>query len=176
MINELLNIFLNIIIFLILLHFSAALHELGHAVMALIFTKKEVRIILGTDDLRKKISIKKLTIEFHQAPISGFYRYSDDGLSIFSVALINLAGPIVSFATAFIIFYLIRDAGKNIYIDILEIYGYTNLSQGIATIIPMRYPAIFRPYKGHKSDGYQFIESINDYRRSRRADRENKTI
>ncbi len=173
MLNILLIMLIYLAVFYISMFISTILHELGHAVMALILTKNDVIIKLGNDKLIKNIKIKRLTTELHQSPFIGFTYFDTEG-SWLKRALICLSGPIVSFVVALIIFRLIADAERNIYIFMLQIYGYVSLFQGIMTIIPMIYRG--GPYGGHKSDGYLAVEVIADHIKSKRNDRENKPV
>jgi hypothetical protein len=64
------NIILNIILFMIIGQLATIAHEFGHAIPALIFSKDKVKIILGIEGSRtRSISVGRLDIELRETNV-----------------------------------------------------------------------------------------------------------
>lgn len=153
--------------------FFTLLHELGHAMGYQLATgDKEWRIVLGT---RKKLfQTKRITVKW--IPFSG-YMYDPESKADTRAKRIALysGGPLVSLLFT-ILFFILRSGNLPVIeSDILtqdalegmvDIAFSYNLIQLISTIIPMRYPGSFGPYKGSKSDGLRILEELKGTPRS----------
>lgn len=51
-----------LVIFLVLIPLGVLLHELGHATLALVFSRKSVAVFVGTKDETSRISIGRLSL------------------------------------------------------------------------------------------------------------------
>lgn len=82
-INAISEIILNIILFYMIFLISTIIHELGHALPALILTKDNVKIILGRNNERlKKVSLKRLDIHLKGFnPFIGFVYWDESKLT-----------------------------------------------------------------------------------------------
>lgn len=96
--------------------FSLFLHELGHAIPALIFTKKTVSIYIGSYGSKEnsfKINFKSLTIYIFKSPLHlvGLCSHNHNNLTVFKNIVILLMGPLASFfvATLFAFFIFVYD-------------------------------------------------------------------
>lgn len=160
--------------FCFVLFFFTFLHELGHAMGYQLATgDKEWRIVLGT---RKKLfQTKRITVKW--IPFSG-YMYdpveSKADTRAKRIAMYS-GGPLVSLLFT-ILFFILRSGNLPVIeSDILtqdalegmvDIAFSYSLIQLISTIIPMRYPGSFGPYKGSKSDGLRILEELKGTPRS----------
>lgn len=143
------------------------LHELGHAIMQLIFTKRPVNIIIGNGKLNIKFTIKRLTVSFKGyenilALSCGFSKGSKANSKIKNI-LIYAGGPIVSTFICIITYFIL----SKLHLNLLEIYTlnalfWFSLSSALLTIIPMKYN--YYPYDGYFSDGYAIKELISKKR------------
>lgn len=106
-------IFLLILIVLVLIArpLTVLLHELGHAIAAILLTKQKATIYIGTYGEPKKsikINLGVLTIFFHYNPFAwrlGLCVPSAKSISIYKRIIFTLAGPFASFIIAIIACY-----------------------------------------------------------------------
>lgn len=138
------------------------LHELGHAICALILANGQVDITIGNFE-KKHVSFKigKLKVYLNKfSPWVGYTYSSEMPQEKYKKILIYLGGPIASVLVGFI-FTILGAITENIFLKILLcsfIFG--SYSQFLTTIIPMTYK--HGAYKGRTSDGYEVINVIKE--------------
>jgi hypothetical protein len=105
-----LNIILNVFLFVTFFGpITTLLHELGHATVILLFTKKNVSIKLGKGRFHFIVKLPRIKILIH--PFSGWVGYTSfetnkGEVSRKLLATFYFAGPISSFFTFLIAFFL----------------------------------------------------------------------
>ncbi len=101
-----------IILAIITKPFTILFHELGHAIPAMLFTKKAVDVYVGSYGDKTqciKIVITKLNIWIRYNPLKwggGFCVVNTDGISFNKVAIYTLCGPLFTFFIASGLLYL----------------------------------------------------------------------
>ncbi len=137
------------------------LHELGHAILALIFTNDMVSISIGNSNSNKKIKFRRLVININGYKSLIYVSYGcvnwkplDSKLK--SILMIS-GGPIVSLLislSSFICLYKLNIP----YLLIIIFNGILMFSfiQFIMTILPIKYNS--KPYIGFTSDGYKILQ------------------
>lgn len=154
------------IICIIVMPVLTLLHELGHGIMGLIFTKGKVDIIIGNSNLNKKLKLKRLTINFKGyenifAVTCGFASCSKAD-NRFKRILIFAGGPMVSLIISISTYMILMKT--HLSLNYIEIYAlnavfWCSFYAFLMTIVPMKYE--YYPYKGHFSDGYRIMNLIN---------------
>ncbi|MFD3157265.1 hypothetical protein ACFIJ5_10455 [Haloimpatiens sp. FM7330] len=152
----LVDMLLDIIIFFIIAQLATVIHQLGHAIIGLIFTNDKVMISLGGDNVKRTFNIGRLNVEIRNfSPFVGFVHCNFRNAKKFEKSLFFLAGPVISFLMAIIIYFSANNiALDSTYISILKVYAGYFFLQGVLTIIPIQYCDMFGVYKGTSSDGY----------------------
>ena len=110
--------FLGTIIWIAIILISVLIHELGHAIMALIFKKKPV---------------------IQLVPMGGVTSYQGEGLKFYQQFLITLFGPIFGFLL-FLSAYLILKAGvfhNPVIISVISVVKWVNLFWTIVNLLPI---------------------------------------
>lgn len=93
--------------------FSVLVHELGHAIPALIFTKERVVVYIGsygTTENSFRIELNKLTIFIYKNPLYlliGLCSHKYNNLSILKNIIVIVMGPLSSFIIAVISAYFV---------------------------------------------------------------------
>ena len=140
----------------------AFIHELGHAIPALIFTKGEVSVNIGNYNLIKKVKLNRLVINIYgyRSIMDVSYAYVNwkplD--SKFKSIIMIAGGPIASLCTS-IVLYLTLDTIELSYLMIKIFNGMLvfSIGQFIVTALPMKY-SDNSTYKGFTSDGYKIVQ------------------
>lgn len=151
-----------LLIFLLGIPLSVLVHEVGHALGIILFTKKEAHVYLGPANDKNNENFRIGRIHFHIIwAHSGFcFVKNESDLSRFSNIMFSAGGPIASLLLVIISYLITTDithyGTKNFFIGIL----YANLSLFIFTSIPITYPNWLKPYVGRYSDGYHILKSI----------------
>lgn len=167
-IRTLLELVLNIIIFLAIFQGATLIHELGHALPALILTKERVKIILGRRQGRlKKISLGRLYIETRGFnPLIGFTRWEEAKLTRFRKIIILAGGPIFSLVLGIWFLIIGRNIGGKLLLDsillekLFSFAGNYQIFLFILVSIPIIYPEGQGAYSNFPSDGYQILKLI----------------
>jgi len=145
---------------------TVIIHEMGHAIPALLFTDEQVKVQYGKGNLSRSIKIGRLLIEFKG--FNSFYDFTfgfagwECTISRTQSAIIFLSGPLASFAMFLLAQYIFNKYHHEFTSSVIFLIRYAefaNLSQFISTILPMTYK--HEPYKSLKSDGYRILECIN---------------
>ena len=175
-IKILIDIILNIIIFGMVFQFSTIIHELGHAILALLLTKEKVKITLGklgkNNKNLGKISLGRLDIELKGFnPLIGLVNFEESNITNFKSIIILATGPIVSLVLGIILLFMSRNMGNKLLLETIllkEMFifaGNYQLFTFISTSIPIIYPNWWIGYANRPSDGYQILNLIKNNRR-----------
>lgn len=162
---NLLEIILNIIIFLMIFQVSTIIHEFGHALSALILTKENVKITLGRNNQKlKKRSLRRLDIELKGFnPFIGFV-HCETKLTKFQSIMILAGGPIISLVLGILLLLISRNIQDKLLLEIILLKEMLTLSANyqlfifILTSMPIIYPKWWAGYGGYPSDGYQIFK------------------
>jgi len=159
---EIINMILNIIIGMIIIQLTTTLHEFGHAIPALFFTKDKVTMYLGVGKNNdKNFNIANLEIiirGFH--PFTGFVYWKQDKLSTLQKIMVVAGGPLVSLLISIGLFLLTNTLESRVLTEIIKFTAYYNFYQFIVTAIPIKYPSWWGTYAGTTSDGYKTVELL----------------
>ncbi len=164
-VKNILEIILNIILFLMIFQISTIVHEFGHALPALILTKENVKITLGRNKEKlKRIRFRRLDIELKGFnPMIGFVHWNESKLTKFQRIMILAGGPIVSLVLGIVLLLISRNIEDKLLIEIILLKemiilaGNYQLYTFIGTSIPVIYPE-WSGYGGYPSDGYQVLK------------------
>ena len=155
-----------LLVYIIFMPILTLLHELGHAIVALIFTKEKVIINIGNSDLNKKIELNRLVIKLngYKSLVDVSYGYANwtllDSNKIKSILMI-LGGPLTSLIGSILLYiYLINVSLPYILMVLLNALFSFSLFQFLLTILPMKY--FYRPYVGYTSDGYKILQHLKN--------------
>lgn len=157
---QLINILLNIILFLVISQISTISHEFGHAIPALIFSKEEVKITFGIDNGKlKNIIIGKLNIELRGfSPFVGFVCWNSNIMTKGQRIVATAGGPIVSLIIGICLLIFTDLTSSSIIKQIIVFSAYYHLYQFAVTSIPIIYPKWWAGYGGYSSDGYKVLQ------------------
>ncbi|MHC1684133.1 MAG: hypothetical protein AB6733_14455 [Clostridiaceae bacterium] len=165
--NEILQVVLIIIVILLMTQVSNIIHELGHAIPALLFSRDKVTIVVGRNNEKiVKFKIKRLTFIFRGY---NFIFSATDYKTIYMKPKQQIAtfagGPVISFIFGESLSLIGRSITNDIVKNIVIIIAYYFIFQFVATIIPVIYPKWFLGYGGYPSDGYKISTVIKNNRR-----------
>jgi hypothetical protein len=135
------------------------LHELGHAIPALLFTNDEVRIQSGIGEATLFFRIGRLKVTPIFSPAyNGFCDFSTTDLNHKKLALITLCGPILSgIFAALSLMCLVNPWLEPIVRGIAAIFFYANFRIFLTSMIPA-YHASPRNTPEGPSDGLLFLQ------------------
>lgn len=145
------------------------IHELGHAAAALLLTRNEITVFLGTAptinaDSRFRFSWQWGRLRFVTQPFRGFFGFCRHGKSDarWKSMVISGAGPLASLTTAALIWFLDTTLEPD-----LGVFDYAPQWAGmfafisfLVTALPMRYPSWWGAYKGMDSDGMRIYRVL----------------
>ena len=156
------NFIIYPLVYIIFMPVLSFIHELGHVILALIFTKDEVSVNIGNYNLIKKVKFNRLIINIYGyrsiVDVSFAYVNWKPVESKFKTIIMIAGGPIASLCTS-IVFYITLDTIQLSYLMIKIFNGMMLFSMGqfIVTALPMKY-SDNGPYKGFTSDGYKIVQ------------------
>jgi len=147
--------------------FMVLLHEFGHAIIALLFTKGPVHINLGNRNLNKSMTIGRIKIIFRGytsiLDISFGQVFWGEIKGAKKRILVFLGGPLISLVLALITLLIIMNFKFTLIVKIiLRSISLYSFNQFLITIIPIEYK--FQPYNEMKSDGYRIREILSKYK------------
>jgi RsiW-degrading membrane proteinase PrsW (M82 family) len=154
---------LFLLFYLVVIPLSILLHEVGHAVGILLFTKRNAKVYLGPIIESNKETFKFYRIHFYiKWAYYGFCYYTDGNKNLTKKEAIPFAlgGPLASLVIAVLAYFSLS------YIEVDHIrefiYGIAllNFFNFILTIIPIRYPKWWGPFSGRPSDGYRVLYEL----------------
>ncbi|MFJ7934015.1 hypothetical protein [Sporosarcina sp. NPDC096371] len=150
-----------LLIYLIGIPVSVLLHEIGHAIGFVLFSKGNARVYLGPLDASNKENFRMGRMHFHiRWAYFGFCTWDtrNDDLSRFQRIMRLAGGPAASLLLAVTAFFVSADlthfGTKNFSNGIMSF----NLAMFISTSIPIVYPKWMGPLAGRPSDGYQILK------------------
>lgn len=162
--NEILQFILIISSTILIIQAATIMHELGHAIPALLFSRNKVRVVIGRNNERIiKIRIRRLTLIFRGF---NFIFSATDYSSKFMKPKQQIAafagGPVVSFIFGESLSLISRIFSGSITENILLLVSYYFIIQFIVSIIPVIYPQWLGDYAGYPSDGYKIMTVIKN--------------
>ena len=140
--------------------FATIIHELGHAISAVIFTSQTVQIKVGVGKGSLNFSIKSLMIEISfKKMIFGYTAFQDVNLANFQLALIYATGPIFSFLACTVGLWLIYSTSLHTAFDaLLAGWVCSNLLCLLRNLLPLHLQG--PGSKEVPSDGLQIIRIL----------------
>lgn len=140
---------------------SVLLHEIGHAIGLVLFSKENARVYLGPFHASNKEDFRIGRIHFHiRWAYFGFCQYGtrNTDFSSFQRIMMSVGGPTVSLLLAVTTFFISADLTHFGIKNFLNGIMFYNLLLFISTSIPVVYPKWMGPLAGHPSDGYQILK------------------
>ncbi|WP_042274517.1 hypothetical protein [[Clostridium] dakarense] len=139
------------------------LHELGHALPALIFTKDKVTVNIGNSNLNKQIRLNRLVINLngYKSLVDVAYGYVNwtpvDNRA--KVVFMILGGPLASLIVSVLLYiYLINVSLPYVLMVSFNALFIFSVFQFLLTILPIKY--FYKPYIGYTSDGYRILQHL----------------
>lgn len=164
--NDILDILIFILMFFIFGPLTTLLHELAHSLAALLLTKENVVITLGSEKVNKSFNFGRLFIEIGECHditclVYGFFRYNMSTSKFYNI-IILISGPIISLLIGLFGLYMLRQTMHiNFFISsIFNSLFWISFFQFVLTLIPIKYSS--GPYKGILSDGAKIINLIKN--------------
>lgn len=149
--------------FVVVIPISTLIHEIGHALAIVGFTKKGVaKIYLGEIKETNRRSFHIGRIHFHlKWGLTGFCSYSVDKaeLSKWKRIVFMLFGPLVSLLFLLMLYLVVHLTQPIDFIwELMKITMIFTFFQFLFTIAPIYYPSWLGGYGGRPSDGYQALQ------------------
>lgn len=142
------------------------LHEFGHAAAALMLTKGDVRVWIGSGQKGPRWRLGRLYLSLtYQPGFTGFYRCAH-APSRAARATIQGAGPLTSFIIAAAVLgagELTGATGHWLGESVVIVFAYAAIGQFLATATPWRYPRGWGEYAGQASDGLRFLHTLRSH-------------
>lgn len=143
---------------------TTILHELGHAIAALLLTRKQVTVYIGTYGETKntvRIPVGKHIIYFRYNPFgwhAGLCVVGGEELAYSTDIIITLAGPFASLITATIALYytFTYDLHGSLKLFLI-VFLFSSIADLLANIIPSKEPAILDDGREVYNDGMQLL-------------------
>lgn len=152
----LMNIPLVLYLLFIVAPIGTFIHELGHALGAVLAKADTVILSIGSGKKTFQFSIKKIQIKIHNLFFIGGYIESERKLSYKNrdICLIAILGPMLNIIIAAVLFFIQKNVVNNDFIYILFLF---NIWLALINIIPFKI--------GDKySDGYTILRAIMKHR------------
>lgn len=151
------------LVYIIFMPILTLLHELGHAIPALIFTNEEVTINIGNSNLNKQIKLNRLVIKIngYNSLVDVSYGYVNLAPldTKFKVVFMTLGGPLTSLIVSILLYiYLINVSLPYVLMISFNALFIFSAFQFLLTIFPIKY--FYKPYVGHTSDGYKILQHL----------------
>lgn len=168
-----LSIIYFVLIVFIIIPICTALHEFGHALPLLLFTRDEVTVVVGNKPAQIQFKTGRLNMEFRLVGSSSGYVYSSESMIDKSKSLrfwTYAGGPIISFIIVFVSFYCVLNYSLLTPVFILvRAAGIYAFFQMLVTVIPMYYPKWWpqKHFVNWPSDGMRIV---NLFRKSSRLE------
>lgn len=152
-----------LLVYIIFTPLLTILHELGHAIPALIFTKEKVTVNIGNSNLNKKIKLNRLVINLngYKSLLDVSYGYVNwtQVDNRIKVVLMILGGPLTTLIVSILLYiYLINASLPYVLMVSFNALFIFSSFQFLLTILPMKY--FYNPYVGHTSDGYKILQQF----------------
>lgn len=150
------------LVYILFTPISTMIHELGHAIPALIFTKGDVSVNIGNSNIKKQLKFNRLVINIYGyrsiMDVSyGYINWEPIDSKLKSIIMIA-GGPIASLFTSGLLYFSLYKLDLSyLMIIVFNAMCLFSLGQFIVTILPMKY-SDNGPYKGFTSDGYKILQ------------------
>ncbi|WP_375105362.1 site-2 protease family protein [Paenibacillus sp. RS8] len=148
--------------YILVVPLSVFLHEMGHALAALVLTKRTVLIYMGANKRRQKATLILGRLQFYFTwGFMGSVATKEDEkqLSKYQNIGISIGGPLVSLFLVIVMIVLYFSIQMRPFFDnIVFAAGVFNLINLCVTLIPTIYST--GPYAGLPSDGYQILTAM----------------
>ena len=140
--------------------FATIIHELGHAIAAVIFTRETVQIKVGVGQGSSNFSIKSLKLDLSfKKMICGYTAFQDTNLSNIQLAIIYATGPIFSFLACTVGLWQIYTTTLHVAFDALLIgWICSNLLCLFRNLLPLQLQG--PDSNSVPSDGLQIVRII----------------
>ncbi|KZN24264.1 hypothetical protein A4G99_07505 [Haladaptatus sp. R4] len=155
-----------IAVYLFLVPLVMLVHELGHAIVALLLTDGTVTVTVGGERYRRQFGRFSLRFSPHgwREWWYGFCRYETPPRRPLGRVLFSLAGPLATAVSLAVILAL-----RSIPTDHWSLFALNGLLwwgvyQLVVTLVPIRYPSSWGAYAGTTSDGYDVLNALRNAR------------
>lgn len=167
--SEILLFILIVVSIILIIQVANIIHELGHAIPALLFSRDKVRIIIGTNNEKiSEFKIKRLTFLFRGLNFT--FSATDYNMSFMRSTQQIAAfagGPVISFIFSESLSLISRIFEGSILGNIILFISYYFMVQFIISIIPVIYPKGFGCYAGYPSDGYKIVTILKNNKKGK---------
>lgn len=167
--NEILNFILIIATTLIMIPVANIMHELGHAIPALLFSRKDVKIVIGKNNERiMKFKVNRLIFIFRG--FNFIFSATDYNITLMKPGQQIAAfagGPVISFIFGESLWAVSRIISNTSVYSTMSFIQCYFIMQFIVSAIPVIYPHWFGNYAGYPSDGYKVVTVLKNSRRNK---------
>lgn len=145
---------------------SVLLHEVGHAIGIVMFSKEKAYVYLGpvNDDNKENFRLGRMHFHIKWAFFGFCIVKNRSDFTKFNNILFLAGGPIVSLLLFIAAYFLSANFSHEGTQNFLQGVFYTNLSMFIFTSLPLIYPKWLPAFAGHPSDGYQILNILKSRR------------
>ncbi|MFT9819364.1 hypothetical protein [Lysinibacillus sp. NPDC056185] len=155
--------FISFILFYVVgIPLSVLIHEIGHALGVILFSKEKAYVYLGTSDPSNKENFRIGRMHFHIR--WGYYGYcypeKESSLTRVQTIFFYVGGPVISLCLAVLSYIAMNTFTNEALRNFLNGFFYMNGSLFLFTAIPIIYPKWLKPYAGLPSDGYQIFYTL----------------
>ncbi|MBU9719837.1 MULTISPECIES: hypothetical protein [Bacillaceae] len=138
------------------------LHEIGHGLGIVLFSKSPAHIYLGNHSEENKENFKIGRFHFHiHWSYFGFCRWPSrltKGQKFAAMA----GGPLMSLFLVILFFLLLQEVPQGELYRLIQGIVIFNAMNFLVTAIPMTYPRWLGSYAGHPSDGLQLLRLFRE--------------
>ena len=159
---DLVNFLVNTVMWMLTIRISTFLHELGHCLAVLAFTKENVKVVLGYGRMNASFTVRRLHVRFKGfMPWIGFMNV-EEGVTLTKTLslLLSFGGPLVSLIIGTSAFLFRSHTDISWFYSILSVIALYNCYLFFCTAIPIVYPKWWIGYGGSPSDGYRILRLI----------------
>jgi len=141
---------------------ATLLHELGHALPALLLTNSPVSIRVGDDSVKPLIDAERMTLSLSLRNASiGFTSYDRNSLSVFRLVFVVLGGPMASLSACVLSAWFIVHGPESLWISLLAAaFLSANGLVFLRSIIPVKLRPTNEFPEGPPSDGLDLIRIL----------------
>lgn len=156
------NFLVTAVLWVSTIQISTFLHELGHCLPVLAFTKNKAVVILGHGRTKVSFIIRRLHVHLRGfAPWIGFMTVGEDVVLTKPLSLLSsLGGPMISLVIGTSAFLFRLHADGVVLYSVLSVVGLYNWCLFLCTAMPIVYPEWWLGYGGRPSDGYRVFRLI----------------
>ncbi|GAQ17578.1 cytolysin immunity CylI protein [Oceanobacillus picturae] len=151
-------------LYVIGLPLTTLIHETGHALAFICFTKEgvaKVHLRDFSDANKENFRVGRIHYHIKWGMVGICYYEKPSGMTAQQRAMTSLGGPLLSVSFTIILFFLFyyQPFNDDINFFVTGMF-WMNLVQFIVTIIPMVYPKWWGSYAGYTSDGYKALKFL----------------